>query len=54
MALEMTIYNRQPQTSRTGKQYIGYVVAFAPGQRGAIPAQRKSRCGCATATQSSM
>jgi integrase len=38
MALELTIYNRQAQTSRSGKQYIGYIVAFAPGQRGAIPA----------------
>jgi integrase len=38
MALELTIYNRQTQTSRSGKQYIGYAVAFAPGQRGAIPA----------------
>ncbi len=38
MALELTIYNRQAQTSRSGKQYIGYAVAFAPGQRGAIPA----------------
>ncbi len=38
MALEMTIYNRQTQTSKSGKQYIGYAVAFAPGQRGAIPA----------------
>jgi hypothetical protein len=36
MALELTIYNRQTQTSRSGKEYIGYVVAFAPGQRGAI------------------
>ena len=38
MALEMTICNRQRQTSKTGKQYIGYAVAFAPGQREAIPA----------------
>jgi len=38
MALELTIYNRQTQTSRSGREYIGYVVAFAPGQRGAIPA----------------
>ena len=35
MALELTIYNRQTQTSKSGKEYIGYVVAFAPGQRGA-------------------
>ena len=39
MALEMTIYNRQTQTSKSGKQYIGYAVPFAPGQRGAIPAE---------------
>jgi hypothetical protein len=38
MALEMTIYNRQTQISKSGKEYIGYVVAFAPGQRGAIHA----------------
>ncbi len=38
MALELTIYNRQAQTSKSGKQYIGYAVAFKPGQRGAIPA----------------
>ncbi len=38
MALELTIYNRRAQTSKSGKSYIGYVVAFKPGQRGAIPA----------------
>ncbi len=38
MALELTIYNRRAQTSKSGKQYIGYAVAFKPGQRGAIPA----------------
>ncbi len=38
MALELTIYNRQTLTSKSGKHYIGYAVAFAPGQRGAIPA----------------
>jgi hypothetical protein len=32
------IYNRQRQTSNTGKEYVGYVVAYAPGQRGALPA----------------
>ncbi|MGB2678776.1 MAG: tyrosine-type recombinase/integrase [Candidatus Acidiferrum sp.] len=37
MALELTIYNRQTQTSKSGKAYIGYVVAFKPGHRGAIP-----------------
>ena len=31
MALELTIYNRQRQTSKSRKQYIGYAVAFAPG-----------------------
>ncbi len=38
MPLEFTIYNRQTQTSKSGKQYIGYAVAFKPGQRGAISA----------------
>ena len=38
MALELTIYNRQIQTSKSGKTYIGYAVAFKAGQRGAIPA----------------
>jgi len=38
MPLELTIYNRQTQTSKSGKEYIGYAVAFKPGQRGAIPA----------------
>jgi integrase len=38
MALELTIYNRQKLTSKSGKEYIGYAVAFTPGQRGAIPA----------------
>jgi hypothetical protein len=31
MALELTICNRQAQTSKSGKDYIGYAVAFAPG-----------------------
>jgi integrase len=38
MALELTIYNRQKLTNKSGKEYIGYAAAFAPGQRGAIPA----------------
>jgi integrase len=38
MALELRIYNRQKQTSKSGKEYIGYALAFAPGQRGAVPA----------------
>ena len=38
MALELTIYNRQKLTSKSGKEYIGYAAAFTPGQRGAIPA----------------
>ncbi|SRR6266851_8299707 len=38
MALEISIYNRQEKTSENGKTYIGYVVAYQPGQRGAIPA----------------
>jgi integrase len=38
MALEISIYNRQKQTSKNGKEYTGYVVAFEPGQRGSIPA----------------
>jgi len=38
MALEITIYNRREQVSKTsGKPYMGYAVAFVPGQRGAIP-----------------
>ncbi len=37
MALEITIYNRQKQVSKSGKAYIGYVLAFAPGQRGKLP-----------------
>ena len=37
MALELTIYNRQTQTSKSGKAYIGYVVAFKPGHREAVP-----------------
>ncbi|MGC1493357.1 MAG: site-specific integrase [Candidatus Acidiferrum sp.] len=38
MALEISVYNRQEKTSKSGKTYIGYVVAYQPGQRGAIPA----------------
>jgi integrase len=38
MALEISIYNRQEKTGNNGKTYVGYVVAFKPGQRGAIPA----------------
>jgi integrase len=37
-ALELRIYNLQKQTSESGKEYTGRVLAFAPGQRGAIPA----------------
>jgi integrase len=42
MALEISIYNRQTKTSDAGKKYIGYVVAFAPGQRGALPDAAKT------------
>jgi integrase len=38
MPLELTIYNRQKLTSKSGKEYVGYAIAFTPGQRGAIPA----------------
>ena len=37
MALEISIYNRQKQTSKSGKEYVGYALAFAPGQRGKLP-----------------
>jgi integrase len=37
MGLEISIYNRQTKTGESGKSYVGYTVAFAPGQRGAIP-----------------
>ncbi len=37
VALQISIYNRQKQTSTSGKEYVGYALAFAPGQRGAIP-----------------
>ena len=37
MALEISIYNRQKQVSKQGKEYVGYAVAFTPGQRGALP-----------------
>ena len=37
MPLQISIYNRQKQTSANGKEYIGRALAFAPGQRGAIP-----------------
>jgi integrase len=36
MPLQLSIYNRQKQTSANGKEYIGRALAFAPGQRGAI------------------
>jgi integrase len=36
MPLQISIYNRQKQTSAKGKEYIGRALAFAPGQRGAI------------------
>src|SRR5580704_1948473 len=36
MPLQISIYNRQKQTSANGKEYIGRALAFAPGQRGAI------------------
>src|SRR6266436_127553 len=38
MALEIGIYNRQEKTSRNGKVYIGYVLAFKPKRHGAVPA----------------
>src|SRR5260370_32299262 len=38
MALDITIYNLQKLTSRSGKEYMGRAIAFTPGQRGAIPA----------------
>jgi integrase len=34
--LRISIYNRQKQTSASGKEYVGRALAFAPGQRGAI------------------
>jgi Phage integrase SAM-like domain len=37
MALELTIYNRQKLKSKAGKEYIGYAIAFTPGDRGAVP-----------------
>jgi integrase len=36
MPLQISIYNRQKQTSANGKEYVGRALAFAPGQRGAI------------------
>jgi hypothetical protein len=36
MALELTIYNRQAQTCKSGKEYIGYSSVCI--RRGAIPA----------------
>jgi integrase len=36
--LKISVYNRQHQTSASGKEYIGYALAFAPGQRGSVPA----------------
>jgi integrase len=36
MPLQISVYNRQKQTSANGKEYIGRALAFAPGQRGAI------------------
>jgi integrase len=38
MALEISIYNRQKQTSASGKEYTSYALAFVPGQRGALVA----------------
>ena len=31
MPLELTIYNRQKLTSKSGKEYVGYAIAFTPG-----------------------
>ena len=36
MALEISIYNRQPKTSESGKTYVGYVCVFYPGQAGRL------------------
>jgi integrase len=36
MALELSIYNRQDQTSKDGKKYVGRVCVFAPGQSGRL------------------
>ncbi|MGD0303798.1 MAG: hypothetical protein ABSC71_03115, partial [Candidatus Acidiferrales bacterium] len=36
MALEVEIWNRQPATSKNGKQYVGYTVCFSPGQSGRL------------------
>ena len=33
MALELTIYNRQTQTSQSGKQYIGYATGLCEQQQ---------------------
>jgi hypothetical protein len=37
MALELTIYNRHAQTCKSGKEYIGYTVAFASGAGRFLP-----------------
>src|SRR5271156_3043827 len=42
MALNISIYNRQRQTSASGKEYIGYALAFAPGQRGSVSEAAKA------------
>lgn len=36
MALELSLYNRQTQTSKSGKTYIGYVCVWSPGQSGRL------------------
>ena len=41
MALEISVYNRQPKTSNSGKEYVGYACVFEPGQRGLVPALAK-------------
>lgn len=36
MALQISIYNKQDQTSKSGKKYIGRVCVFSPGQSGRL------------------
>jgi len=36
MPLELSIYNRQEQTSKDGKKYVGRICVFAPGQSGRL------------------
>jgi hypothetical protein len=46
MALEISIYNRQKQTSASGKEYTSYALAFVPGQRGALAAHSLQWSSC--------